>query len=76
MIKINFEQLFTNQHHPSNGNVIKFTISDEYYGAAEPQVRSIKSPVFRWHRGTLILLDYHSFGRMVLVKVKTALAGR
>ena len=35
-----------------------------------------REPVFRWHRATLILLGYLSSGRMVLVKVKAAPAGR
>lgn len=42
-------------------------------GAASP-VNS--EPVFRWHRATLIWLDYHISDRTVLVKAKAALAGR
>lgn len=36
------------------------SMSSEYYGAAEPPVPINWGSVFRWHRATLILLDYDS----------------
>ena len=51
---------------------------NEYYGAAEPPVRSIQSQYSGGiePQATLIWLDYHLSGRTVLVKAKAALAGR